>query len=103
MGYGTLEYEIMSKTSSKKDINKNGNFKRNKFYNKKKFWAKSKEDEVVKVESEENCMVMYPQLPDNWVKKTETGEPSYDETVREINRQLKRTIVNKIVYLNELK
>ncbi len=41
-------------------------------------------------------MVKYPQLPDNWLKKTDNGEASYEETMHEINKKLKQTIVSQI-------
>jgi hypothetical protein len=44
-------------------------------------------------------MVEFQKLPENWIRPTITGDISYDETVREINNQLKRTIVIYLIYL----
>lgn len=92
MGYGTPEYELISKQNTHRVYkHRKGGFK-GKHNGHKKFDPRVK-TEPEKIKPEKDPMVMYPQLPDNWVKKTETGNASYDESVREISSQLKRTIV----------
>ena len=95
MGYGTLEYEMLAKSNPNTSFKgKKGGFK-GKHDAKGKFLPRCKKEELEKMaeEKEKDPMVKYPQLPDNWVKQTITGEASYDETVKEISNQLKRTIV----------
>ena len=84
MGYGTPEYAIKSQNYMK-------NLKEKR--SKKKFDAKNFKSEIVSVKKEKDPMIMFPQLPDNWVRPTATGNASYDDSVNEINNKLKRTIV----------
>lgn len=85
IGFGTPEYEAKSqayfeglKEKKKKSFKSNSR-------------ALGREPGLVK---EENPMVKYPELPEGWVKPTMTGDASFDETVKEISNQLKRTIVS---------
>ncbi len=80
MGYGTF----------KNDMKPRGDFLSKKKKNK---FKEIKKEEIKTEVKTEPTMVMYPQLPENWTKQTYTGDASYDETVNEINKQLKRTMV----------
>lgn len=84
MGYGTPEYAIKSQNYLK-------NLKEKKS-KQKKFDVKNVKTEIVSVKTEKDPMIMFPQLPDNWVRPTATGNASYDDSVNEINNKLKRTI-----------
>ncbi len=91
MGFGTFQNEL----------NLQSKFE---FKSKKKNLKRSnKNNQLIKVEKTEiksEPMVMFPQLPENWTKKTITGDSSYDTTMIEINKQLKRTMVfREIKYL----
>ena len=91
MGFGTLEYDLKSSHDSKETKKK---------FNKK--WNKNQPNQSAKTSSnkkteavfkKEEAGAIYPKLPDNWVKKTVTGDVSYDQTVTEIEKKLKRTQV----------
>ena len=88
MKFGTLEYDLMHK---KEHVEKMP-FNRKKNKNNSRPDAKAKEHNSTKVNEK---TVFGPQLPDNWTKPSVTGDASIDETVREIENKLKRTIVKK--------
>ncbi len=95
MGYGTLEHEIMSKASPQISFKTKKVYKEKWQKKKNSYWSKDKGNKVI--DANEECpMVKYPQLPDNWLKKTDNGEASYEETMHEINKKLKQTIVSQI-------
>ena len=94
MGYGTLEHEIMSKASPQISFKAKKVYKEKWQKKKNSYWSKDKDNKVI--DANEECpIVKYPQLPDNWLKKTDNGEASYEETVHEINKKLKQTIVSQ--------
>lgn len=89
MGFGTPEYDATLKSDFKHFKPKPHKNKKNNF--KGKLTPKNESPEAL---DEKDPMVKYPELPENWVKPSMTGSLSYDETVNEISKQLKRTIVS---------
>ena len=91
MQFGTVEYDLKNQNEPKKRAKFNKN-KSNR--NKNNTNNKTVKKETEKVQSnKEQPMAIYPQLPDNWIKPTLTGNESLDETAFEIEQKLKRTLV----------
>jgi hypothetical protein len=92
MGYGTLKNDLSQESKNQlKQKNK-------KFPSNKKLINKNS-SQPVQPSTSTDCekkdpIVMYPELPAGWKKQTYTGDSSYDTTVLEVNKQLKRTMVS---------
>lgn len=88
MKFGTFEWDLMQK---------NEPYKRISFGGKKKVKKTTKEGTSKMPERSNDGDVesknVGPKLPPDWVKTTQTGSQSYDETVHGINCQMKETIV----------
>lgn len=96
MKFGTVEYDLMQKKEP---------YKRTRFVGKGKKSSKSKPEErnnkkqTTNVTSNEatssnnSDQIMQPQVPPNWIKPSQTGSHSYDESVHEINKRLEATLV----------
>ena len=107
MKFGTVEYDLMQK---------NEPYKRTRFARGKKS-SKSKPEEKKKnkkqttinvtssdqaTSSNNSAQIMQPQVPPNWIKPSQTGSHSYDESVHEINKRLEATLVITTTFSKKL-
>ena len=91
MGFGTLKNDL-NQDSKSKIKQKNKKFTSNNKKTKQNSTQPVQPSTSANTEKKEP-IVMYPELPADWKKETYTGDSSYDTTVLEVNKQLKRTMV----------
>lgn len=106
MKFGTVEYDLMQK----KEPYKRTRFARGKKSSKSKpEEKKNKKQTTINVTSSDqatssnnSAQIMQPQVPPNWIKPSQTGSHSYDESVHEINKRLEATLVITTTFSKKL-